>query len=227
MARKSFTLIELLVVVAIIAVLVAVLLPALGQARSKAIRLSCQSRLHTMGQILTSYANDYHGMIWTSPDNSNYRPESMAVILKEYIHPEDWDPDAGTNPPGRWRGKRWKMYFHCPAAGGKGTGNHTSGIDYGGACASEDYVPSPGGGNRRNPLPQERYLNRAMVSDRFWYPMRNEPQLWHDTGLNILWGDMGVFWFNDENQCLLAMEGFDHGYVWVSRRFDFLTAMGR
>ncbi len=57
----SFTLIELLVVVAIIAVLVAILLPALGRARSIAQTLSCQSNLRQFGIAAVMYANDYNG----------------------------------------------------------------------------------------------------------------------------------------------------------------------
>ena len=44
-ARKGFTLIELLVVVAVIAVLLAVLMPALGQARALAKRVRCGANL--------------------------------------------------------------------------------------------------------------------------------------------------------------------------------------
>ncbi len=60
---NGFTLIELLVVVAIIAVLVAILLPALSRARDQAYEVSCASRLRQMGLGITSYANDYNGWL--------------------------------------------------------------------------------------------------------------------------------------------------------------------
>ncbi len=56
--KKSFTLIELLVVVAIIAVLVAILLPAIGQARESARALSCMNALRQFGLANEFYAND-------------------------------------------------------------------------------------------------------------------------------------------------------------------------
>ena len=58
-ALPSFTLIELLVVIAIIAVLIGVLLPALGGARVRARQAACGSRLQQMGVAITGYMSDY------------------------------------------------------------------------------------------------------------------------------------------------------------------------
>lgn len=58
---RGFTLIELLVVVAIIALLVSMLLPALVQTRAEARRVHCASNLRQVGLGFQMYALDFHG----------------------------------------------------------------------------------------------------------------------------------------------------------------------
>jgi prepilin-type N-terminal cleavage/methylation domain-containing protein len=99
----GFTLIELLVVVAIIALLIGILLPSLGKARAVAKRTKCQANLHSIGQGIRCYMDDYHGYyppIYTLREDEQAKPEprrkSMAEVLNIYVGNQ-------------------KEVFHCPA----------------------------------------------------------------------------------------------------------------
>jgi prepilin-type N-terminal cleavage/methylation domain-containing protein len=63
MKKPGFTLIELLVVVAIIALLISILMPALGQARNQAKTTVCASRLYQIGTALYCYWTEWNGRV--------------------------------------------------------------------------------------------------------------------------------------------------------------------
>ncbi|HVU07982.1 MAG TPA: prepilin-type N-terminal cleavage/methylation domain-containing protein [Verrucomicrobiae bacterium] len=99
--NKGFTLIELLVVIAIIAILAAMLLPALASAKQKAWAVTCTSNLHQISLGMKMFADD----------NNEFYPQSGANIA--------WNtntPDASTNG---WMQQIFSYVgntnaYHCP-----------------------------------------------------------------------------------------------------------------
>jgi len=125
--KRCFTLIELLVVIAIIAILAAMLLPALSKARQTAKRTTCISQLGQVIKQSVFYANDSNGYIFVE----NYRPwgycsypffiisgagnvlSTYSLPRKMFVCPEVAnDPAANfTNP---WEGNLNKAVYGMP-----------------------------------------------------------------------------------------------------------------
>lgn len=82
--NKGFTLIELLVVISIIALLIALLLPALQQARNEALATQCMINTRSLGQAFTAYATDNDGNNPYGNLNADGIATNSIFVIKDY-----------------------------------------------------------------------------------------------------------------------------------------------
>jgi len=83
LACGGFTLVELLVVIGIVAILTAILVPALGAARMSARKAACMSNLRQVGMAIHSYAMEYNDSIPVGP------------TAPPFLSPSDFYPSTG------------------------------------------------------------------------------------------------------------------------------------
>ena len=172
MWSRAFTLIELLVVISIVAVLIALLLPVLGQSRQSAQRVACLSNVRQLETAHWAYMVDHKGrFIGTS------HGQSWIVVLREQYDPNlllrsplDTSPhfDGGTPIGGKYRQTSYSLNLYL-TADGKAYGLPD-------AAASLDRVA--------NPMKTIRsgigvFTGTAAVQDHF------HPQLWQNTNPHL------------------------------------------
>ena len=118
----AFSLVELLVVISIIALLIGLILPALGRARSIAKQTACQSRLRQWGLAFETYAveNDSYYPHIDGRDRTPSNPQTDAELADYYFGWIDVLPPLMGEKPWRdydfWQKPGTNTIFQCPSA---------------------------------------------------------------------------------------------------------------
>jgi prepilin-type N-terminal cleavage/methylation domain-containing protein/prepilin-type processing-associated H-X9-DG protein len=135
MRRLGFTLIELLVVISIIALLIAILLPALGKARKETRRVQCLSNVRQIGIGHLGYVVDNKNLFWTEQSTtSTIVHGGKSGTLSGYTDSDDWGADDrpinGYTGYEGFPGDAETPLYECPDDGGSVNSGGLSTYDY-------------------------------------------------------------------------------------------------
>jgi prepilin-type N-terminal cleavage/methylation domain-containing protein/prepilin-type processing-associated H-X9-DG protein len=198
MKRKNgFTLIELLVVVAIIAVLIALILPAMATARERARSVVCSGRLKQLGYAIQFYTQENNGIF---PPFSISPEYTFKTRTPPVIYPP-WQNLVVQYLGAKSLGDA-KEYLHCPSDAAKDSNAYRYWFSYGGNCHL-GVLLNPGDKCNGEALAEPGIIMLLTDANLYggwhcinvWEPYR---ELWldkrHNHGLNVLFCDGHVAW---------------------------------
>lgn len=132
---KAFSLVELLVVVAIIAILMGIMLPALNKAKEMAKSMVCLSNLKQLGLAANNYVLDYNGWLLTLDNYSSASCHCWKLYLKPYLNSSWADNQRKWRYSGVFRCSGWKEDWQKNLAAFS-----SDAISYGGGYAYPKYL---------------------------------------------------------------------------------------
>jgi prepilin-type N-terminal cleavage/methylation domain-containing protein/prepilin-type processing-associated H-X9-DG protein len=206
--RKAFTLIELLVVVAIIAVLISLLLPAISGAREQARKAVCMTNLHSLGLAHESYTQDNNGFYYYIPQGTTY-----------WNYPDTW-PRPDVNDPLEAGKYTTREMFYCPSYLNKLTTYTSNELWWVRTISYISFVNCWFAGTAK-PYPDGKCdsvsnveSNQAMAQDIYVVRTDFTVGASHDGGANVLFTDGHVEWTNKNRLTENHTTGVIH---WIMR----------